>query len=357
MALSQFSVLSCTTTEDITYKSSENRHTGHIVLLAAKTSRAYQPSETGKHCATDGMYYRPRVDLSLLQKYHEGIVCLSGCIQGDVPQLLLKGEKDKAYELAKKYHEIFGDDYYIELQYHGLTDQKAALPMLIALARDLKIQMVATNDVHYVNKEDAESQRTLMVMNMKTTIDDETAVGYGNPDHWYMKSEEEMHAIFYAFAPEAIQNTQVIADKCNVTLKQGEYHLPKFPLPDGVTSNTVFFRALCKAGLEKRYKGSADQHLAQLEYEMNVIETMGFIDYFLIVSDIITYAKRHGIPIGPGRGSSAGSIVAYCMGITDIEPSRFSLVFERFLNPERITMPDVDVTYLLKAERSHCSHY
>lgn len=331
------------TTEDITYKSSENRHAGHIVLLAKDQQGYINLLKLESIAATDGMYYRPRVDLSLLQKYHEGIVCLSGCIQGDVPQLLLKGEKDKAYELAKKYHEIFGDDYYIELQYHGLTDQKAALPMLIALARDLKIQMVATNDVHYVNKEDAESQRTLMVMNMKTTIDDETAVGYGNPDHWYMKSEEEMHAIFYAFAPEAIQNTQVIADKCNVTLKQGEYHLPKFPLPDGVTSNTVFFRALCKAGLEKRYKGSADQHLAQLEYEMNVIETMGFIDYFLIVSDIITYAKRHGIPIGPGRGSSAGSIVAYCMGITDIEPSRFSLVFERFLNPERITMPDVDI--------------
>ena len=215
------------TTEDITYKSSENRHAGHIVLLAKDQQGYINLLKLESIAATDGMYYRPRVDLSLLQKYHEGIVCLSGCIQGDVPQLLLKGEKDKAYELAKKYHEIFGDDYYIELQYHGLTDQKAALPMLIALARDLKIQMVATNDVHYVNKEDAESQRTLMVMNMKTTIDDETAVGYGNPDHWYMKSEEEMHAIFYAFAPEAIQNTQVIADKCNVTLKQGEYHLPK----------------------------------------------------------------------------------------------------------------------------------
>lgn len=331
------------TTEDITIKSSENRHAGHIVLLAKNNTGYKNLMKLSSIAATDGMYYRPRVDLNLLQKYHEGIVCLSACIKGDVPHLLLKGDKEEAYALAQKYRDIFGDDYYIELQYHGLPEQKVVLPKLIVMAKTLGIPMVATNDVHYVDKEDAFAQRTLMVMNMKTTINDESAVGYGNPDQWYLKTEEEMNTVFGSIAPEAIANTMVIADKCNVILEHGKYHLPKFPLPEGFASNSVYFRALCNAGLKKRYMEDADSHRAQMEYEINVIESMGFIDYFLIVSDIITYAKTHNIPIGPGRGSSAGSIVAYCMGITDIDPCRFGLVFERFLNPERITMPDVDI--------------
>lgn len=329
------------TTQDIHEK--KDRNTGHIILLAKNEQGYKNLVKIESIAAVEGFYYRPRTDLKVLKEYHEGIICLSACIQGDVPQLLLEGKQEEAYALAKEYKDIFGEDYYIELQYHGLEEQKKVLFPLVTLAKTLGIQVVATNDVHYVEKQDAFAQRTLMCMGMKRTVDDTEALGYGNPPHWYFKSEAEMREIFNAVAPEAITNTMVIADKCNVELKRGEYHLPKFPLPATIKSNVQYLRMLCEEGLHRRYRKDAETHRERMEYELQTIEKMGFVDYFLIVTDIISYAKNHNIPVGPGRGSSAGSMVAYCLGITDIEPTRFGLLFERFLNPERVTMPDVDI--------------
>ena len=317
----------------------KDRKAGHIILLA-KNNQGYQNLvKIESIAAVDGFYYRPRTDLNILRKYHEGIICLSACIQGDVPQLLLAGKKEEAYALAAEYKSIFGEDYYIELQYHGLEDQKKLLYPLLDMANALDIQVVATNDVHYVEKQDAFAQRTLMCMGMKKTVDDKDALGYGNPPQWYFKSEAEMREIFDSFAPKAVSNTMVIADKCNVELKHGEYHLPKFPLPASIKNNATYLRLLCENGLYTRYRKDAETHRERLEYELQTIEKMGFVDYFLIVADIISYAKNNHIPVGPGRGSSAGSMVAYCLEITDIEPTKFGLLFERFLNPERVTIP------------------
>lgn len=321
----------------------KDRKAGHIILLA-KNNQGYQNLvKIESIAAIEGFYYKPRTDLNILRKYHEGIICLSACIQGDVPQLLLAGKKEEAYALAAQYKDIFGEDYYIELQYHGLEDQKKLLYPLLDMANALDIQVVATNDVHYVEKQDAFAQRTLMCMGMKKTVDDKDALGHGNPPQWYFKSEAEMREIFDRFAPKAVSNTMVIADKCNVELKHGEYHLPKFPLPASIKDNATYLRLLCENGLYTRYRKDAEAHRERLEYELQTIEKMGFADYFLIVADIISYAKNNHIPVGPGRGSSAGSMVAYCLEITDIEPTKFGLLFERFLNPERVTMPDVDI--------------
>lgn len=342
------------TTPDIYVRDRHNHKLGHITLLA-KNLQGYQNLlALSSEAATTGYYYMPRCDLKLLQKYHEGIICLSGCMQGDVPQLLLasmNAETDKerdrhfveAYTMAHSYKTIFGEDYFIELQYHGLKDQKRLLPVLIEMAKQLDIQVVATNDVHYTNKEDAEAQRTLMCVGMKTTVDNESAVGYGNPSHFYLKSADEMIQIFGKIAPTAIANANRIAEMCNVELPLGKYHLPQYKVPDGWDSNEAYFESLCRSGLGSRYGDAKEQHMAQLEYEMGVIKQMGFIDYFLIVCDLVWFARKNNIPIGPGRGSAAGSLVSYALGITDIDPVQYGLVFERFLNPERVTMPDIDI--------------
>lgn len=342
------------TTPDIYVRDRHRRSLGHITLLA-KNLQGYQNLlALSSEAATAGFYYVPRCDLKLLDKYHDGIICLSGCLQGDVAQLLLASvkaeteeERDaklvEAYTMAHTYKEIFGEDYFIELQYHGLPDQKLVLTPLIELARQLQIQVVATNDVHYTKEEDAEAQRALMCIGIKKTMDDQTAIGYGNPSRFYLKSEAEMIQIFGKIAPEAIANAAKIAEQCNVELPIGEYHLPQFQTPEGWADNDAYFEALCRAGLERRYGKAKDTHMAQLEYEMDVIRKMGFVDYFLIVCDVVSFARKNNIPIGPGRGSAAGSIVSYVLGITDIDPVLHGLVFERFLNPERVTMPDIDI--------------
>ena len=327
-------------------KSAATKSSGHIVLLSKTTAGYHNLLKLASIAATDGLYYKPRIDMDLLKKYHEGIICLSACLQGDIPAKLLAGDKEGAYAKAQELKDIFGEDFYIELQYHGLEDQKKVLFPLIQLAKALDIQLVATNDVHYVEKKDAFAQRVLMCMSMGKTVTDETALGYGNPDHWYLKSEEEMTEIFGSIAPEALANTQVIADKCNVEIElveQGGYKLPTFPLPEGWKSNKEYFRTLCTAGLKRRYGNRWEKYLPRLEMEMGVIEKMGFVDYFLIVFDIIAFAKKNGISIGPGRGSAVGSSVSYCLGITELEPTQYGLLFERFLNPERVTMPDIDI--------------
>lgn len=327
-------------------KSAATKSSGHIVLLSKTTAGYHNLLKLASIAATDGLYYKPRIDMDLLKKYHEGIICLSACLQGDIPAKLLAGDKEGAYAKAQELKDIFGEDFYIELQYHGLEDQKKVLFPLIQLAKALDIQLVATNDVHYVEKKDAFAQRVLMCMSMGKTVTDETALDYGNPDHWYLKSEEEMTEIFGSIAPEALANTQVIADKCNVEIElveQGGYKLPTFPLPEGWKSNKEYFRTLCTAGLKRRYGNRWEKYLPRLEMEMGVIEKMGFVDYFLIVFDIIAFAKKNGISIGPGRGSAVGSSVSYCLGITELEPTQYGLLFERFLNPERVTMPDIDI--------------
>ena len=331
------------TTKDIYEKSKETRSMGHIILLAKDNEGYHNLLKLASKASTDGFYYKPRTDMNLLRTYHEGLICLSACLKGDIPQLLLNGDRDGAIAMATELKDIFGDDFFIELQYHKLPEERVVLPKLILLAKELGIQTVCTNDVHYVERDDAFAQRVLMCMSMKTTVNNPDALGYGNPSEWYLKTEEEMSEIFGSIAPESLENTNVIADRCNVELEMGKYHLPAFPLPQGWDSNVEYFRTICSAGLKKRYGAEADSKRELLEYEMGVIEKMGFVDYFLIVSDIVTYAKKNGVPIGPGRGSAAGSIVSYCMGITNLEPTSHGLLFERFLNPERVTMPDIDI--------------
>lgn len=329
-------------------RTDKDRSPGHLVLLVKNEVGYKNLIKLASIAATDGKYYgKPRVDFKLLEQYHEGIVALSACLSGDVPDALLD-EEEGGYEAAKaiaqRYKDIFGNDYYIELQNHGLADQLKVLPDLVKLATELGIETVATNDVHYIEKSDAYAQRVLMCMNMKKLVNDPEAYGYGNPAEWYYKSTGEME-VFEDVAPRSVSNTMVIADKCNFELELGSYHLPKFPTPDGWDSNEAYFTTLCRAGLKRRYKKDWAQYMPQLEYEMGVIKTMGFIDYFLIVSDFVLYAKRSKIPVGPGRGSAAGSIVSYSLGITDLDPVKYELIFERFLNPERITMPDIDIDF------------
>ena len=323
-----------------------DKNTGHITLLAKSTEGYHNLVKLDSIAATEGFYYKPRCDLSLLEQYHEGIICLSGCISGDIPKLLLAEKYDEAKALAEKYQAIFGEDYYIELQYHGLDEEKTVLPQLIKLAAELGIKTVATNDVHYIEKKDALTQRVLVCINTKRLVSDTTALGYGMPKEFYYKSEAEMRTIFDKIAPSAVDESDAIAAKCNVELNYGHsYNLPTFPTPEKWKDNFSFLTALCRAGLKKRYGNDAAAHLKQLDYELDTIKKMGFVDYMLIVYDFIRFAKTNDIPVGPGRGSAAGSIVAYCLGITNLDPVQYNLKFERFLNPERITMPDIDIDF------------
>lgn len=331
------------TTKDIREK---ERKAGHITLLAKNNTGYHNLVKLSSIAATEGFYYTPRCDLTLLEQYHDGVICLSGCISGDLPRLLLDGKYEEAKELAQKYQSIFGEDYYIELQNHGLEEEGTVLPQLIQLAAELGIKVVATNDVHYVEKRDALIQRVLVCINTKHLVSDTTALGYGMPREFYFKTEAEMRAVFDEIAPGAVDESNAIAAKCNVELDYGHsYNLPTFPTPEGWADNATFLTALCRAGLKKRYGAAAASHLKQLEYELDTIQKMGFVDYMLIVYDFIKYAKQQHIAVGPGRGSAAGSIVAYCLGITNLDPVKNNLKFERFLNPERITMPDIDIDF------------
>ena len=324
-------------------KTPEDRHSGHLVLLAKNETGYHNLIELCSIAATKGKYYRPRVDMDLLKKYHEGLICMSACINGDIPHKLIEGDYAGAKALAAEYQSIFGEDFYIELQWHGIKEEAISGRGLRQIASELGIAVVATNDVHYVNKEDAEAQHFLMAMAAKKQIDDPECFGYGTPPEMYFKTQEEMSAIFGKSIPESLTNTLVIANKCNLEIEQGNYHLPKFPTPAGFSSNVEYFESICRKGLVERYGELASERSTQLEYEISTIEQMGFVDYFLIVSDFIRWAKDNGISVGPGRGSAAGSMVSYVMRITELDPVRYGLLFERFLNPERITMPDIDV--------------
>lgn len=323
----------------------------HLILLA-KNKTGYQ--NLMKLCSIghlEGFHYKPRIDMDALAAHHEGIICLSACLGGEVPQHLLHGRETEARRAAERYHSIFGDDFYLELQDHGLSEQKRVNPQLIALAKELDIPLVATNDVHYLTEPDADVQDVLICIGTGKTVDDEERLRIPTRQ-LYLKSQEEMARLFPHVA-EAIANTVRIAEKCELELEFGQSILPEYrPLPEDMTSSS-YLRSLCVQGLERRYGGDPvweqpeeRERLDQrLNYELNTIDSMGFSDYFLIVWDFIAFAHKHKIATGPGRGSSAGSLVAYVLNITNVDPMKYNLLFERFLNPERISMPDIDIDF------------
>lgn len=315
----------------------------HLILLAENQTGYKNLMYLVSKANTEGFYYRPRVDFDLLKERHEGIIALSACIAGEVPRALLNVSYENAKEIAEKYISVFGkDNYFIEIQDHGLADQKKILPQLVKLADELGVGLVATNDIHYLTKADAKYQDVLMCIQMEKTVNDPDRMGF-ETEEFYIKSPEEMASLF-SFAPQSIENTARIAERCNVELDFGSQHLPKFDVPDGMEAYD-YLHKLCSEGLSDRYEEITPELTERLEYELGVIKSMGFVDYFLIVRDFVHYAKTHGVPVGPGRGSAAGSIVAYTLGITNIDPIRYNLIFERFLNPERVSMPDIDIDF------------
>ncbi|MBR5536213.1 MAG: DNA polymerase III subunit alpha [Clostridia bacterium] len=314
----------------------------HLVLLA-KNEKGYRNlCKIVSKAAVDGFYYRPRTDIDELKKYSEGLVALSACLAGEVSHNLNEGNYDRAKEALLRYKSIF-EDFYVEIQDHNIAEQKRIMPDLLRLAKETDTPLVATNDVHYIKREDAAYQDVLLCIQTGKNLSDENRMRF-DTDEFYVKSEEEMRELF-AFAPEAVDNTQKIADMCNFEFEFHKKLLPQFPIPEGYT-RVEYLEKLCREGLGKRYGDGVTREIEErLYYELDVINNMGFTDYFLIVSDFIGYAKRNGIYVGPGRGSAAGSIVSYVLEITDIDPIKYKLLFERFLNPERVSMPDIDIDF------------
>jgi len=316
----------------------------HLILLAKDNQGYKNLSKLVSIGFTEGYYYKPRIDLEVLEQYSEGLICLSACLAGSVNQALLNGQTEKAEEIALWHKRVFGEDYYIEIQNNGLREQVLANQKLVQLARKLDIPLVATNDAHYLKKEDAYNHEILLCIQTGKRMSDEDRMRF-ETDELYVKSPEEMSEYFAAF-PDAIENTVKIADKCNVEFEFGHTILPNYDVPPEFETHYDFFKKICDDGIKKRYgENPSEEILKRAEYEIGIIEKMGFVDYFLIVWDFIHYAKTNGIPVGPGRGSGAGSIIAYAMEITDIDPMKYGLLFERFLNPERISMPDFDVDF------------
>ena len=321
----------------------DNRY-NHLILLAKNQQGYKNLSKLVSIGFVDGYYYKPRIDLEVLEKYHEGLICLSACLAGAVNQALLNGQQEKAEEVALWHKKVFGEDYYIEIQNNGIKEQVLANQKLIQLARKLDIPLVATNDAHYLKKEDAYNHEVLLCIQTGKRMSDADRMRF-ETDELYVKSPEEMIEYFKAF-PDAIENTVKIADKCNVEFEFGHTILPNYDVPPEFPTHYDFFKKICDDGIKKRYgENPTKEILERAEYEIGVIKKMGYVDYFLIVWDFIHYAKTHHIPVGPGRGSGAGSIIAYAMEITDIDPMQYGLLFERFLNPERISMPDFDVDF------------
>lgn len=319
-----------------------DRH--HLVLLCKNEIGYKNLTKLVSSAWVDGFYTKPRIDRELLEKHHEGLICLSACLAGEIPKLIVNGEYLKAKETALWYSDLFGkDNYYLELQDHSLSEQLKVNEGLVRLSQETGIQLVATNDVHYIDRADSKVQKVLICIATNHTVDEESALEF-ETDEFYLKTEEEMRLKF-GYVENAIQNTQKIADMCNFEFEFGKTKLPNFQVPDGIT-HFDFLRNKAYAGLKEKYGENPDKlYIDRLEYELSVIESMGYVDYFLIVSDFIQYAKNNGIPVGPGRGSGAGSICAYCTGITNVDPIKYNLIFERFLNPERVSMPDIDVDF------------
>ncbi len=316
----------------------------HLVLLAENNTGYSNLMKIVSKGFVDGYYYKPRVDMEVLTTYHEGIIALSACLAGEVQRNLVRGMYDEAKKVAEKYENCFGKgNFFLELQDHGIPEQRLVNQQLLRLSQDTGIELVATNDVHYTYADDAEAHDILLCIQTGKKLADEDRMRYEG-GQYYVKSEEEMRELF-PYALEALENTQKIADRCHVEIEFGKTKLPHFDVPEGYTTWT-YLNKLCYEGLEEKYpKEQAEELRPRLEYELSVIKEMGYIEYFLIVWDYINFARTHGIPVGPGRGSAAGSLVSYTTGITNIEPVRYGLIFERFLNPERVSMPDIDVDF------------
>ena len=315
----------------------------HLVLLAENNTGYQNLMKIVSIGFTEGYYYRPRVDKEILRQYHQGIIALSACLAGEVPRYLVRGFYEEAKQIACSYQEIFGEgNYFLELQDHGIAEQQTVNQQLVRMSGETGIPLVATNDVHYTYREDEKPHDILLCIQTGKKLQDENRMRYEG-GQYYIKSPQEMAALF-PYALEALENTHKIAERCQVEIEFGVRKLPQFDTPAPFTSQE-YLRHLCEEGLVRRYGEQAGQHRERLEYELDTISGMGFVDYFLIVWDFIRYAKEHDIMVGPGRGSAAGSIVSYCLGITDIEPTRYGLLFERFLNPERVSMPDIDIDF------------
>jgi len=326
-----------------------DRNMNHLILLAENMIGYKNLTKLVSAAFTEGFYFKPRVDKELLREHSEGIICLSACLAGAIPRKILNGDYSGAKAEALELRDIFGkDNFYLEIQNHFLDDDKPATQGLVKLSEEIGAPLVATNDAHYIKRSDAKAHDVLLAIQTGSTVDDENRMRFAN-DEFYLKSESEMMELFPEH-PEAIENSHKIAERCNVEFEFGEYHLPEFIPPEGMT-NKDYLRKLCYDGLERRYGSEALQdgstYRDRLESELEVIEKMGYVEYFLIVWDFIHYAKSNDIPVGPGRGSAAGSIVAYSLAITEIEPIKYNLIFERFLNPERVSMPDIDVDFCI----------
>ncbi|MDE5873075.1 MAG: DNA polymerase III subunit alpha, partial [Lachnospiraceae bacterium] len=315
----------------------------HLVLLAKNDLGYHNLAKIVSTGFIEGYYYKPRVDMEVLRQYSEGIIALSACLAGEVAVNLRKNNYEAAKEAALRHLEIFGEgNYYLEMQDHGIPEQRIVNTGIMRLSKETGIPMVVTNDSHYITADDAEAHDVLLCIQTGKLVSDTDRMKYEG-GQYYLKSAEEMAELF-PYAPSALENTCKIADMCNVEIVFGEQKVPRFDVPEGYDAFS-YLKMLCEKGLEKRYNPVTEELKERLAYELNTIKDMGFVDYFLIVSDFIRYAKDNGIAVGPGRGSAAGSIVSYSLDITNIDPIKFNLLFERFLNPERVTMPDIDIDF------------
>ena len=314
----------------------------HLVLLCKNETGYRNLSYMVSQAYIEGFYIKPRIDMELLRAHSDGLIALSACLAGEIPKRLMNGDYNGAKAYALEMRGIFGEDFYLELQDHGIAEQTEVNRGLLRLHNETGIPLVCTNDAHYLRKEDAENHDVLLCIQTGKTVDDENRMRY-EPRNFYIRSTEEMETLFAGY-PDAVANTEKIAEKCQLEFTFGKYHLPEFKLPEGYDSPT-YLRKLCDEGFARRYGQAKPEYRKQLDYELDMIEKMGFTDYFLIVSDFVRYAKSRGIPVGPGRGSAAGSMVSYCLEITDIDPMKYDLYFERFLNPERVSMPDIDMDF------------
>lgn len=316
----------------------------HMVLLCENNTGYQNLIKLVSRGFTEGFYSKPRIDDELLEQYHEGLICLSACLAGEIPQKLLDGDYNAAKSKAVYYRNLFGkNNFFIELQDHGIAEQKRIIPNLVQIADEIGVGLVATNDSHYIEKEDSKTHNILLCIQTNKTINDNDRMEF-QTNEFYLKTEDEMRELFSAF-PQSLDNTQMIADRCNVEFEFGVRKLPRFDVPNN-EDHLEYFRRNCYKGLYEHYGENPDKSLIdRLEYEINTVSQMGFVDYYLIVNDFVQYAKSNGIPVGPGRGSGAGSLCAYCIGITAIDPIKYNLLFERFLNPERVSMPDFDIDF------------
>ena len=320
-----------------------DRNYSHLILLCRNEEGYHNLCRLVSTSFTEGFYVKPRIDWDLLSRHADGLLCLSGCVRGYIPQCILQGDYEEAKHKAIALRDLFGaENFYLEIQNHGIPEEERASAGLIRLHKETGIPLALTNDAHYINKEDAYYQDVLMAIQTGKSVNDESRMKMETQE-LYLKSEEEMRLLFPG-QEEALSNTLLIADRCNFDFEFGHYQLPRFKLPVGETDSYAYLCKLCEAGFAERFPDRPEVR-SQLTYELEMIQKMGFVDYFLIVSDFIGYAKRNGIPVGPGRGSAAGSVVSYCLNITDVDPIKYSLFFERFLNPERVSMPDIDVDF------------